>query len=297
MPEPRSKRITKQSLTVVDHKVLDVIDASFQANFNSLINNTTCASTAHGSEAEQLACIRALPIDLFRRNSVGSTGIVFDGDFINVPGMLQAYKDGNWVKVAFIVGSNTDEGRSFSALGANTTEQAAALLTSVPTQFRDPLLALYPDAPALGCPFNTGDFQPAGSPPGSQNKRLAFNHVPYNTGFAPIDYVSHFVEVSYVFNLQNNDTAFWITNHFTATYLGPTAPIADRFLGAYMSRAWASFIATGDPNNANVPSKVHWPNYSEEPSNMVWQTQGSMVEKDNFRQEGMQFIMDYVFFQ
>jgi hypothetical protein len=28
---------------------------------------------------------------------------VFDGDFINVPGMLQAYKDGNWVKVAFIV--------------------------------------------------------------------------------------------------------------------------------------------------------------------------------------------------
>lgn len=29
-----------------------------------------------------------------------------------------------------------------------------------------------------------------------------------------------------------------------------------------------------------VPSKVHWPNYSEDPSNMVWQTQGSTVEKD-----------------
>ncbi|KAF7350016.1 Carboxylic ester hydrolase [Mycena venus] len=300
--------------------------ASFQANFNSLINNTTCVSTANGSEADQLACIRALPIDVFRTNSVGSTGIVFDGDFINVPGTLQAYKDGNWVKVAFIVGSNTDEGRSFSALGANTTEQAAALLSGVPTQFRDPLLALYPDVPALGCPFNTGDFQPAGSPPGSENKRVAsvngdivmaagprwlaqqvssqvpfykyrFNHVPYNTGFAPIDYVSHFLEVSYVFNLQNNDTAFWITNHFTATYLGPTAPIADRFLGTYMSRTWASFIATGDPNNANVPSKVHWPKYSEEPSNMVWQTQGSTVEEDNFRQEGMQFIMDHIFFQ
>jgi hypothetical protein len=71
------------------------------------------------------------------------------------------------------VGSNTDEGRSFSPLGPNTTEQAAALLTGVPTQFRDPLLALYPDVPALGCPFNTGDFQPAGSPPGSQNKRVA----------------------------------------------------------------------------------------------------------------------------
>lgn len=34
---------------------------------------------------------------------MGSTGIVFDGGFINVPGILQAYKDGNWVEVAFIV--------------------------------------------------------------------------------------------------------------------------------------------------------------------------------------------------
>jgi hypothetical protein len=46
-------------------------------------------------------------------------------------------------------------------------------------------------------------------------------------------------------------TDFWITNHFTATYLGPTAPVADRFLGVYMSRSWAAFAATGDPNNAN----------------------------------------------
>jgi hypothetical protein len=46
-------------------------------------------------------------------------------------------------------------------------------------------------------------------------------------------------------------TDFWVTNHFAATYLGPGAPVEDRFLGVYMSRAWMSFVATGDPNNAN----------------------------------------------
>jgi hypothetical protein len=63
-----------------------------------------------------------------------------------------------------------------------------------------------------------------------------------------------------------------------------------------MSRSWASFIATGDPNNANgehtinaisisltlnsVPSKIKWPKYSDGQQNMVWQTQGSVTEKD-----------------
>ncbi|KAJ6537852.1 hypothetical protein B0H19DRAFT_1382528 [Mycena capillaripes] len=90
-------------------------------------------------------------------------------------------------------------------------------------------------------------------------------------------------------------TDFWATNHFTATYLGPGAPIADRFLGVYMSRAWASFAATGDPNNANV-SSVYWPQYSHGGLNLVLQTQGSAVEVDNFREDGMKFIVDNIYF-
>jgi hypothetical protein len=56
----------------------------------------------------------------------------------------------------------------------NTTAQVTAALTSIPAQFRDAAVALYPDVPALGCPFNTGDFQTfLGVTPGAQNKRLA----------------------------------------------------------------------------------------------------------------------------
>ncbi|KAJ7216732.1 Alpha/Beta hydrolase protein [Mycena haematopus] len=289
---------------------------AFQATYNALLANSSCSSTVHSSEAAQLSCLRALPIDEFRKNSVGTTGIVFDGDFINVSGTFQAYKTGKWVKVAFIAGSNTDEGRSFASSGANTTADVKAMIAgSVPAQFIDGILDLYPDVPSLGCPFNTGDFQldPVQnglfSTPGLQNKRVdsiigdismaagprwlaqevsswvpfykyRFNHIPYSVTFSVEDFVGHFTEVGYVFNTQNNDTAFWLTNHFTATYLGPTAPIEDRFLGVYMSRSWASFIATGDPNNANVPSKIKWPKYSDGQENMVWQTQGSIIEKD-----------------
>ncbi|KAJ6572278.1 alpha/beta-hydrolase [Mycena capillaripes] len=306
--------------------------ASFQSTYDQLIANTSCSSTANLSAAAQLSCLRALPIDEFRQNSVGTTGIVFDGDFINVPGTFEAYRTGKWVRVAFIVGSNTDEGRSFAPQGANTTADVRANLAgSVPAQFIDAILELYPDVPSLGCPFNTGDFQldpvqnGAFSTPGLQSKRVSaiigdvsmaagprwlaqevsskvpfykyrFNHKPYSVTFAIEDFIGHFIEVAYVFNLQNNDTDFWITNHFTTTYLGPTAPIEDRFLGTYMSRSWASFIATGDPNNANVPSKIAWPKYSEGQQNMVWQTQGSITEKDNYREAGIKFIINNIFF-
>nr|GAT43049.1 predicted protein [Mycena chlorophos] len=89
-------------------------------------------------------------------------------------------------------------------------------------------------------------------------------------------------------------TTFFKANYGTATYLGPGAPIADRFLAVYMSRSWAAFVATGDPNNANVSSKVHWPRYNEGAENMVWQTRGSFVEKDNFRAEQMKYIADNI---
>ncbi|KAJ7137650.1 alpha/beta-hydrolase [Mycena filopes] len=243
---------------------------SLQANYDALLANTTCASTVNSSSEAQLSCIRALPIDEFRRNSIGDTDIVFDGDFINVPGTFEAYRTGKWVKVAFILGPESGTpGAQNKRVAAIVGDEGMAAGPRWLAQEVSSQVPLY---------------------------KYRFNHKPYSVTFSSLDYIGHFLEVSYVFNLQNNDTAFWLTNHFTATYLGPTAPIEDRFLGVYMSRAWASFIATGDPNNANVPSKIPWPKYSDGQENMVWQTQGSATEKDDYRQEGMQFIIDNVFF-
>ncbi|KAJ7863725.1 Alpha/Beta hydrolase protein [Mycena olivaceomarginata] len=287
--------------------------SALQATYNGLLANTSCSSTTNSSETAQLSCLRSLPIDEFRQQSVGPTAIVLDGDFINVPGAFEAYRTGKWVRAAFLVGSNTDEGRSFGASSANTTADVkAALVGSVPDQLIDPILEVYPDSPWLGCPFNTGDFQLdpvqngaffgswiADGPrwlaqeisPKVPFYKYRFNHKPYSVTFSVEDFVGHFIEVAYVFNLQNNDTDFWLTNHFTATYLGPTAPIEDRFLGVYMSRSWASFIANREiQTNANGEHtrwilsashpKIHWPKYSDGEQNLVWQTQGSVTEKD-----------------
>ena len=65
-----------------------------------------------------------------------------------------------------------------------------------------------------------------------------------------------------------------------------------------MSKSWASFAATGDPNNANCQyrwhssldftqsfvvldtTKLYWPKYSDGQQELVFRTQGSAVGTD-----------------
>ncbi|KAJ7333499.1 Alpha/Beta hydrolase protein [Mycena albidolilacea] len=294
------------------------ISEVFQATYDALLINT-CSSTVKSLEAAQLSCLRSLPISVFHQNSVGLTGISRDGDIIDTTSSFELYRTDKWVKVAFLTGSNTDEGQTFVVLGANTTVEAKSTLEPlIPADSLDDLLALYLDVPSLGCPYDTESLRlldhrineflrlletSARSrmlSPISANDLIQqlsrFNHKPYTITFGVEDFIGHFAEVAYVFNLQTNDTDFWATNHHMATPLCPGAPIEDRFLRVYMLRSWASFIATGDPNNANVPTKIHWPKYSDGQENLVWLTQGFTTETDNFREEGIQFIFDHIFF-
>ncbi|KAJ7058020.1 alpha/beta-hydrolase [Mycena amicta] len=195
---------------------------AYQATFDALLANSSCSSEINDTAKAQLSY----------RAAVGLTGLLFDGDILDVPSPWAAYRAGNSVKVAFLMGSNTDEGCSSGLFGANTTDEAKAALSffiSDAAQI-DKLLELYPDVPALGCPYNTGDFQmdPVQngifSTPGTQNKRVAaiagdvlmaaggrflaqtlsnevpfykyrFNHKPYDVSFGVQDFVGHFVEV------------------------------------------------------------------------------------------------------
>lgn len=75
----------------------------FQAVFDALVRSTACAPQATAPAAAQLACVRALPIDVFRMQSVGPTHILLDGDFIDTATVLDAYRAGRWVNVAFLV--------------------------------------------------------------------------------------------------------------------------------------------------------------------------------------------------
>lgn len=209
---------------------------AYQQNYDNLLGNSSCASTKSSPYSAQLACIRQLPADEFRRLSNGTTGLTYDGDFFREKNAVQSFEKGAYTKVPFFITSNTDEGVSFGPKGSNSTEQTTAFieggLGAAPASAATELLSLYPNNPALGCPFNTFEydldpFQNGGYfTPGSQNKRVAaitgdlvmqagprywserftkdgldvyrgmFNHIPWTISYGIENYVGHFTEAS-----------------------------------------------------------------------------------------------------
>jgi hypothetical protein len=77
--------------------------SSFQATFDSLINNTTCISATNASAAAQLDCIRELPISVFLASVGSSTGQSIDGSFSQTS-IQFALSAGKYVRVATVVG-------------------------------------------------------------------------------------------------------------------------------------------------------------------------------------------------
>ena len=78
---------------------------AFQATFDQLVNNTVCASARNATAAEQLDCIRQLPIDEFLAKVGRSTGQSID-DF-SPTSLRFALPAGKFVKVPVLVGGET----------------------------------------------------------------------------------------------------------------------------------------------------------------------------------------------
>lgn len=78
--------------------------SSFQDTFDSIITNTSCSSFADAPPAEQLDCIRKLPVRTFLSSVGPDTGQSIDGSFsqTSIHFALPAEK---YVKVPTIVGS------------------------------------------------------------------------------------------------------------------------------------------------------------------------------------------------
>lgn len=91
-----------------------------QDEFDRLVRNTSCAATVGTPEA--IPCLQAAPFDEIN-NAVNKSGIsnwapVLDGDFIQDYPSNQ-FRDGRFVKVPILIGSNTDEGAYFRGLRGN----------------------------------------------------------------------------------------------------------------------------------------------------------------------------------
>ncbi|KAK7965826.1 uncharacterized protein PG986_000103 [Apiospora aurea] len=281
---------------------------SFQQAFDSLLTNHTCASTLSAKDAtaaQQLDCIRALPIDAFRASVGAKTGQSIDGDFTRTS-IQFALPAGEYLKVATIVGANTDVGTNSAPKGINTTEQLFDPLAQgyfrphpLPNATVSALLSLYPPDPRQGCPYNTGTTKLT---PGALDKqacsifgdlvmvaparqfastlaadgvvpvyRYRFNQLP--PGGSPARGISTGVEQAYVFsNLRC--VAFGV--------------------GYEMTSAWVSFAHGLDPNPGGNSALPHWPEYGKEANSIVFSGYGSWIEKDTYRGEGIQYNIENV---
>ncbi|GAA5939264.1 uncharacterized protein JCM15063_004470 [Sporobolomyces koalae] len=264
------------------------------------------AGCSDGDDSTQLQCLRNLDFDKFNSSVAGTFWRpVVDGDLLRKPSSEQ-FAEGKFVKVPLLLGTNTDEGTAFGLRGINTTDELVDSLAlnyvKLSHNTSKTLVSLYSEEPSEGCPYNTGDGV---LPSGLQDKRsLSINGDIQMT--APRRYLAEVASryspvYSYRFDtVPQNATINIGTSHFQevayvfSNPLKTQNPLGNRpgdvELASLMTSQWISFIHDLDPNKNGVEGSVEWPNYQQSPENIVFRRNGSWIEPDTYRKEGIAYI-------
>ncbi|KAK9780235.1 hypothetical protein SCAR479_02872 [Seiridium cardinale] len=299
----------------------------WQPYYDAVVDAAGCSSAS-----DTLACLRMVDTtvltNIFANDSVipthtltGTTGpqfvSVIDGDLIQGSGTTQL-RNGEFVKVPYLIGGNADEGTSFSTAGAvNTTSDFLALVESwgVDNNTVQTFAALYPDIPEIGIPKTM-----VGRPPpafGWQYKRsaayggdinihaprrlanqlwTAHNTTSYSYWFnvvtkiaGPNEGVPHGAEVPFVFDNVLGTGYDENTNVFL------DEPETFSELAVMMSRMWVSFVTNLDPNHCES-TEIFWPEYRPDaPKNMVFDVNTTglgYAADDLYRAEAIAYMSD-----
>ncbi|KAJ9151369.1 Carboxylic ester hydrolase [Pleurostoma richardsiae] len=312
----------QESGSLITGAVSGTVPGAAQTAYKSLLNATNCTGAI-----DRLDCLRQLPaVEL---NSVlngtnsslysSGYGMVVDGDIVRNVGSV-SLRDGTFVKVPILYGSNTDEGTGQGPTGINTTEQFYTYLTrahryhaetqGIPPQAANELLKLYPDnsteevaqylgnasTPAQGLMWRrtstyAGDYQQHSGrrftcQAWAQYKAPAYCYRfnVHNTDVAWITGAAHFEEVSFVFYNLNG-----VGYHYGAPFNG--TPPSYAALSRTMTSMWASFIADLDPNTAGA-NQQYWPPYDlSNPVDFLFDANvTSHGEPDTWRAEGIAYL-------
>ncbi|GAW02803.1 extracellular triacylglycerol lipase precursor [Lentinula edodes] len=234
-----------------------------------------------------------------------------EGGFIpELPSLI--FAKGTFAKIPFISGTNLDEGTLFIP---PTTDYTAEVITDlIIANFSPPavpsvsenqlenaatrLLELYPDIPALGSPFNTGN-DTFGLSPGYkrisalfgdlsfQSQRRLWIQTASNAGVKTFSYlftqpqptnpaflgVSHGTEIAFVYGAPPNATASAIG------------------LSEAMIDYWVSFATSLNPNDGKGIPRLMWEQYTPQ-NQVVIQLNGdnTTMIPDDYREAGIAFI-------
>ncbi|KAI1130999.1 Alpha/Beta hydrolase protein [Nemania abortiva] len=273
-----------------------------------------------GDASDQLSCLRGVsPEDLLSARGSNYWNPLVDGVFLtDYPSVLA--ETGSFIKVPLLLGSNSDEGISFSPTGFNTTADiyygllsnpSFSGLTGLPYQISPAsarkLLELYPNDPSSEPPYDVanGTIFPQN---GLQWRRscaiygdvvmiagrrklcaqyAAAAQPVYSYRFATRPWGAAETEdgvqhfVNVAFSFQNITGA-----------LGSLPSHKD--LSDSIGRAYLNFIYSHDPNVGETGVRTglpDWPSWTAtSPSNMVLNATRPEVESDRFRERGIAFI-------
>ncbi|KAF3909397.1 Acetylcholinesterase [Arthrobotrys entomopaga] len=301
---------------------------AYQENYDTLLDAVSCTDAV-----DSLQCLRGVEVGklneaLNTTNAAVFTAVV-DGAFVPDSPAL-AYKDGRYVKVPTIIGTNSDEGASFGELGYNTTQQIFDYLSTT-TKYKNAtigrLLEVYdesvsvPDAsnfthPDEGTILYGSQYHRVAAIVGDQffihgkryiAERLSSDNVNVWTyrfrtrpnGFADWLRAPHFSEVAFVFynvHSEGYETGI-VWPGESADLMG--GPDAEKYiaLSDFMSKSWVRFVVSGDPS-VGIDSRrdVKWLKYKDGKgaSQIVFDIapNSTYMETDDYRKEGIQLMID-----
>jgi carboxylesterase type B len=289
----------------------------------STFENVTQAAGC-GDADNKLDCLRQADYNKLN-NAFNVTGLSFpaspDGSIIPTSA-YNAMLNGDFVKVPYLIGTNSDEGSGgFGATGINNDSDFRAYLISEGfNESTAPIIeAVYPDIPAIGIPATLtytlnstygyqfkrasafgGDFAMTAGRRLINQQYARYNVTSYAYRFDTIPYplpafvgVAHFQEVAFVFD--NTEGLGYAENPFQGM------PQSYLDLAELMSKMWVSFIATGDPNGHGLEGKPEWPVYMNGEGGKIESGQGGygkdyvfhandtgpFVEDDTYRATGI----------
>ncbi|KAF8217081.1 esterase 1 [Mycena galopus ATCC 62051] len=280
-----------------------------------------CANTS--TTFNSFECLRTVSVDeivtahtaAVATTVVGWTPVIDgpDGLIPELPSKLMA--EGHFSRIPFISGTNLDEGTLFVDLSLTTIDDLRLYIASQLPGISDlaqinttinQMLELYPDDPALGSPFGTGndtfglsaewkrgaaiscDVNFAGVRRGWSQAASKFDVKTFGylftdpqleSGFLGIPHAS---EVSYVYGTP------------TITFVTPASPEAFATLSPIMMDYWISFASTLDPNDGKGAKRPNWEEFtpSREALMQLHADNVTMIP-DNFRVVPIAFINEY----
>ncbi|KAK7041835.1 hypothetical protein VNI00_009124 [Paramarasmius palmivorus] len=230
-----------------------------------------------------------------------------DGGFIpDLPSRL--FENGTFAKLPFIAGTNLDEGPASPTFNYSTENLRNYIIANLTPPYvseaelkkaADRILQLYPDVPALGSPFNTGN-ETFGLPTGYKRLAAIYGDVAFQSQRRLWQQTAANAGVKsfgYLFTQPNDiipQPVLGVPHGLELLFVyGGAFPfgISAIKLSIAMMDYWLSFATSLNPNDGKGFPRPTWPQYTSE-HQVLLQLNGNNITAipDTFRKEQIDFI-------